>query len=164
MTMDCKRFEKHLNAYVDGAVPPALQAAMQTHTASCPACRRKIEALTQIGDVLRAAVPLPPVPEGFANRVMARAAAEKPPVPLRLVPWLPSFEWWQEMTSPTRAAAAALLVTGIGLGAFMGWDTGRLQESSVGEIQTDSVVQYKLDFFEEAPAGSLAQVYLALAK
>ena len=62
MKMECKAFGQHLHAYVDGAVPTALRAAMQAHAASCPACRGEVEALAQLGTVLRAAAPLPPVP------------------------------------------------------------------------------------------------------
>ena len=164
MTMDCKRFEKHLNAYVDGAVPPALHATMQTHAASCPTCRREMELLTQLGAVLRAATPPPPIPEGFTRRVMARAATRKTPVPLRLVAWLPSFAWWQEMTRPRRAAAA-VLVFGLALGAVMGWDLNRNGRNSLPPSgKPDALAAYNLDYLGDAPAGSLAQVVMALDK
>lgn len=163
MKMDCTRFKKRLHGYVDGAVPPALQAAMQTHAASCPTCRREVESLTQIGAVLRAAAPLSPVPEGFSGRVMARAAARKTPAPLRLAAWLPSFAWWQEMARPTRAAAAAVLVFGLALGAVMGWDLNRNGASALPPAaKPDALAAYNLDYLAEAPAGSLAQVVMAL--
>ena len=165
MTMDCKRFEKHLNAYVDGAVPPALHATMQTHAASCPTCRREMELLTQLGAVLRAATPPPPIPEGCTRRVMARAAARKTPVPLRLVTWLPSFVWWQEMARPRCAAAAAVLVFGLALGAVMGWDLNRNGRNPLPPSgKPDALAAYNLDYLGDAPAGSLAQVVMALDK
>jgi len=163
MKMDCKDFAEHLHAYVDGIVPPVIGAAMQAHAAACPACCGEVEALAQLGIVLRAAAPLPPVPEGFSGRVMARAAARKAPAPLRLLRWVPSFEWWQEMARPTRAAAAAALVFGLALGAVMGWDANRTSRSpSPAAAPPDALAAYNLDYLAEAPAGSLAQVVLAL--
>jgi len=163
MKMDCKRFVKHLHAYVDGAVTPALHAAMETHVASCLACRREMESLTQLGAVLRAAPPPPPIPEGFARRVMARAAAQKAPVPPRLVAWLSSIAWWQEMALPTRAAAAAVLWFGLALGAVMGWDVNRNGGNPLPPSgKPDALAAYNLDYLGDAPAGSLAQVVLAL--
>ena len=163
MRMDCQHFAKHLHAYVDGAVQPEMGAAMQAHAASCPSCRRQVEALTQLGAVLRTAAPNSPVPEGFAGRVMARAVAQKAPAPLRLLPWLPSFDWWQEMAGPARAAAAAVLIAGLALGAVMGWDANRNGRTpSPVATQPDALAAYNLDYLAEASDGSLAQVVMAL--
>ena len=165
MNIDCKRFKKCLHAYVDGAVPPSLLTAMETHIAACPTCRREMELLTQLGAVLRAATPPPQIPEGFTRRVMARAATRKTPVPLRLVTWLPSFVWWQEMARPRRAAAAAVLVFGLALGAVMGWDLNRNGRNPLPPSgKPDALAAYNLDYLGDAPAGSLAQVVMALDK
>jgi len=161
MKMDCKRFERNINAYVDGALSSTLHVAMQTHAASCPACRREMESLMQMGNVLHDAVPVPPVPEGFAGRVMARAAAIEASAPIRLVAWLPSFEWWQEMARPTRAAA--VLAVGLALGAIMGWDANRNGLNPPPVVaKADTMAAYNLDYLGDAPAGSLAQVVMTL--
>ena len=57
-----------------------------------------------------------------------------------------------------------MFAVSMGLGALMGWDASRTRTSSLGAVKPDLVAQYSLDYFEEAPAGSLAQVYLALAE
>jgi anti-sigma factor RsiW len=163
MKMDCETFAKHLHAYVDNAVAPAIRAVMLAHSASCPACRREVESLAQLGAVLRAAAPIPPVPEGFAARVMARAAEQKAQAPLRLVALFPRFAWWEDLARPARAAAAAVLVAGLALGAVMGWDANRNGRSpSSVATQPDALAAYNLDYLAEAPAGSLAQVVMAL--
>jgi anti-sigma factor RsiW len=163
MKLNCRRFATHLHAYVDRATPSALHAAMSAHAASCPACSRKVESVIQIGAVLRAAAPLLPVPEGFARRVMARAVARKTPVPLRLAAWRPSFAWWQEMDRPARAAAAAVLVFGLALGAMMGWDvTLNGCHALLPSDRPDALAAYSLDYLGDAPAGSLAQVVLTM--
>jgi anti-sigma factor RsiW len=165
MNRDCKRFAKRLDAYADGAVTTQLHAAMEAHVASCPACRRELESLAQIGGVLRAAPPPPPVPEGFALRVMARAAACGESAPKRTGSALPAFAWWRELARPARAAAAAVLVVGLALGAMMGWDmnrNGRIPQPTSGK--SDALAAFNLDYLGDAPAGSLAQVVMALNK
>ena len=163
MKMDCKHFAKHLHAYVDGIVPPVVGAAMQAHAASCPACRREVESLAQLGAVLRVAAPIPPVPEGFAARVMAHAVEQKRQAPMRLVALFTRFAWWEDLARPARAAAAAVLVAGLALGAVMGWDANRNGRSPSSVVtQPDALAAYNLDYLAEAPAGSLAQVVMAL--
>jgi len=159
--MKCPDFKNEVNRYVDGEMTETARVAMQQHADDCPDCRHRLQEIHCLSTVL-ATDHAPDVPPGFADAVMRRARAIGKPQRVVTISFLPA--WWHAMTRPARIAAAAMLAMSVGLGALMGWDTGRLQESSVGEIQTDSVVQYKLDFFEEAPAGSLAQVYLALAK
>jgi anti-sigma factor RsiW len=164
MRMDCKHFAKHLHACVDNAVAPAIRAAMQAHAVSCPACRREFESLAQLEAVLRSAPQPPPVPAGFAGRVMARAAAARNArAPFRLVARLPGFDWWEDLARPARAAAAAVLVAGLAMGAVMGWDANRNGRSpSAVATQPDALAAYNLDYLAEAPAGSLAQVVMAL--
>jgi len=160
--MDCTRFAKHIHAYVDNAAPPEIRAAMQAHAASCPACRGELEALAQLESILRSA-PDAPVPQGFAARVMARAATQKAPRKLSILAWGGTPEWWQELPGPARAAAAAILVFGLALGGVMGWDANRNgPKASPAAAPSDALAAYNLDYLAEAPAGSLAQVALAL--
>ena len=162
MRMDCTRFAEHINAYVDHAVPPEIRAAMQAHATSCPACRGEIEALVQLESVLHSA-PEAPVPQGFAAHVMARAATQKAPRKLSVLAWAGLPGWWQELPGPARAAAAAILVVGLALGGVMGWDANRNGSNAAPPAApADALAAYNLDYLAEAPAGSLAQVVLAL--
>jgi len=104
----------------------------------------------------------PDVPPGFAAAVMRRARTIAEPQRVETISFLPA--WWHAMTHPARIAAAAMFAVSMGLGALMGWDASRTRTSSLGAVKPDLVAQYSLDYFEEAPAGSLAQVYLALAE
>jgi hypothetical protein len=67
------------------------------------------------------------------------------------------------LAHPVRAAAAAVLVASLALGAVMGWDANRNGRSpSSVATQPDALAAYNLDYLAEAPAGSLAQVVMAL--
>jgi anti-sigma factor RsiW len=163
MTMDCKLFKKRLHRYVDRALPPLVHAVMEAHAASCPACRREVESLTDLATVLHAADSTLPVPEGFARRVMARAVVRKVPARFSVFGWLSSQDWWTEIASPTRAAVAVVLVIGLSLGAVMGWDVNRNGRNALPPSgKSDALAAYNLDYLGDAPAGSLAQVVMAL--
>jgi len=54
------------------------------------------------------------------------------------------------------------LVIGLGLGSFMGWSAKR-STSQVMIAQSNSLDAYNLDYLGDAPDGSLASSYLALA-
>gem|GEM_PF-4211923 len=67
------------------------------------------------------------------------------------------------MALPTRAAAAAVLWFGLALGAVMGWDVNRNGGNPLPPSgKPDALAAYNLDYLGDAPAGSLAQVVLAL--
>jgi len=65
---------------------------------------------------------------------------------------------------PMRAAAAAVLVIGLGTGALIGWNTWQAPAAPPTQAvsQVDPLAPYSLDYLTDAPDGSLAQSYLAL--
>ena len=75
----CQEFAALLDLYVDGALPPAEAERVQAHLETCDVCRSYVDDIQAI----RAAFPRiedTPVPEGFADGVMAaiRAAGRVP--------------------------------------------------------------------------------------
>lgn len=157
--MKCADFRKAINRYADNEISGASGEAMRQHVETCPACRRKLAQLDQL-DRLLTASPTPDIPPDLANAIMRRARQMGTPnLHILRIP-----VWWIELTLPARVAAIILLALSLSVGGLMGWDAGRTKESRVARKEKDPVAQYKLDYFEEAPAGSLAQVYLALRK
>jgi anti-sigma-K factor RskA len=75
-------------SYVIGAVPPEETARIRSHILTCDECMAEAESLAATTSALALAVSPETVPEGFADRVMARvaepeAAAETEPRPAR---------------------------------------------------------------------------------
>ena len=89
----CEEYWEALNALVDGECTPEEEAALRAHLAVCPGCRAALADLEAVQAVCEEWAGEPDdftdaefvdVPEGFAQRVLARAAetpqirAEKP--------------------------------------------------------------------------------------
>lgn len=157
--MKCSDFKKAVNRYADSEMTETARIAMQQHIDECPACRRQMQEIHRLSAFMATDL-IPDVPPGFAAVVMRRVRAVGRPQQTETISFLPA--WWHAMTRPARIAAAAMLTLSMGLGAVMGWDTSQAQKSSLGTVKPDLVARYSLEYFEGAPAGSLAQVYLAL--
>jgi len=95
--------------------------------------------------------------------VLARAATQKAPRKPSILSWVGTPAWWQQLPRPARAAAVAILAVGLALGGMMGWDANRNGRSpSPAAEPSDALAAYSLDYLADAPAGSLAQVVMAL--
>jgi anti-sigma-K factor RskA len=101
------------------------------------------------------------VPDGFAARVMAKARNRRAAVSAG---WNP-LQWWRLTTAPMHVAAAAVLVVGLGVGLLMSWMTlpAGQAPATQASVQADPLDTYNLDYLGDAPGGSLADSYLALA-
>jgi anti-sigma factor RsiW len=150
-----------LSAYVRGELPPDVRSALQAHLRECPACLASLTALDPIAAALVQSQE-PPAPQGFAMRVMAAARSRRKPVVAG--DW-DLLHWWRMTPAPMRAAAAAMLVAGLAAGLATGW-TARPATRQAQDAQAvalaDAVAVYHLDYFGDAPDGSLADGYVAL--
>ena len=161
--MRCKMMREKLDAYLTGELPRRVQEKLETHLESCQDCQNALIGVRRLAAVLDG-TPAPPVPKGFAGRVMARARSR---VGQRKPFWatveLP-FRWWMESAFPLRVGTATVLVLGLTVGLLMGWDTAR-GRAACGPAPEDAdlFAVYNVDYLEEAPSGSLAEAYLALA-
>jgi len=160
--MNCIDFRKAIHRYADKEISKEAGEAMRQHAETCTACNHELAELEQLG-VLLTTSPTPGIPADLANSIMRRARqlsiAEQAPRVL----YLPV--WWDELTRPARIAAAVLLALGLSLGALMGWDVNRNGRSpSSTADRTDALAAYNLDYLDDAPAGSLAQVVMTLNK
>ena len=81
--MTCPRHDD-LSAYADDMVQPAERVRMRQHLAGCPACQHRLDAITALGQSLRA-LPSPPLGVDLAGQ-WNEPLPEPPPGPLRTPP------------------------------------------------------------------------------
>jgi len=158
--MNCATVRKLLNRYHDAELEPATQAGVEQHLSACPTCR---EALVQVEGVagLWAARKTPPLPEGFAERVMRQARRRTVPQPRsRWSDW-PLLRWWWEQSAVMRAAAVAVVMAGLVAGSVLGLSNPSAKTSA--QTKPASAIAESIALLTGAPHGSLEQDYLALA-
>ena len=151
--MNCRKVQQKLDAYLAGDLSPKGEEKLQAHLDSCPECREALVRAQRVESVLRE-TPAPPLPDGFADRVVARARQQKAApehgrVPQPVWGWLGGSLAW-------RAAVAAGLVVGLGLGAFLGHDMCTSAPGKGAAAREEVVDTFKLDYFAEGPEGSVA--------
>lgn len=173
--MKCREVQQKLDAYLDGALAPRAIGRIEAHLQSCPTCCQQFERIRGLADALRLA-PIPPVPDGFAARVVTaarqRMATSRPRSDTR---WSP-VRWWLELPLSVRAAAAVALVIGLTLGGLMGgemWPRPGSGSAATAQsvvlatpgagaapAEADPVTTYRLDHLTEAEKGSLTEALL----
>lgn len=154
--MKCRTAQSKLSRCLDGELPVRDRDPIERHLRECLPCRNELERLRVVADAM-ATLPEPPeVPAGFAERVMDRAAQD-------VVRRGQVLMFWQPVSPPLRIAAAAMVVLGVCLGALMSRDLvcGRDPAPDVAVTELDTF--YGFGYLTDAPAGSLADSYLALA-
>jgi anti-sigma factor RsiW len=156
--MHCENVQQRLNRFAAGDLPVADRHAVQAHLAECAACRAKLAELDALAGAL-VDTPTPPIPSGFASRVMAAARQRQEAQPVAV--WN-LMRWWRLTSVPMHAAAAAVLIIGLSVGVVMGWTSASPSGQAQTAAQTDPVDAYQIDYLGEAPSGSLAESYLAL--
>ena len=157
--MRCQDVNIQLKAFSIGELPTDIRQAVLAHLSDCAACRADlatIDALAGMG----AAAQSPPIPEGFSARVLAMARQRQEN---DLFETWNLVRWWRLTSAPMHAAAAAVLVVGLAIGLVMGAASGPLTAPTAKNEQPDPVDTYPLDYLGEAPGGSLADNYFALA-
>ena len=159
--MWCNDVQDSRKAYIEGAMGPEQRRAVEAHLQSCAACRAALERIDRLAVVLLGAKP-PPVPTGFASRVMLAARSRKRATNVAARnPW----QWWKGISMPMRAAAAAVLIVGVSIGLLMSWAAGPPIAAPADREVTavaDPLDAYNLDYLSDAPEGSIAESYLAL--
>ena len=156
--MRCEDVRAKLDAYLAGELPVGTSGSIDAHLRDCRACREALGRLQQVIGLLKQPQ-TPPVPEGFAERVMLAARQRQTARPAPILLWNP-LAW--RLSAPMRVAAAAILIVGLGLGILMGHGAWRGPSPAKAVAQADPLAIYNLDYLTDAPNGSLAQSYLAL--
>jgi anti-sigma factor RsiW len=104
---------ERLSAWLDGECSPEETREVLARLESDPALLREAEELRRVWDLL-GRYPDEPVPEGFADAVLARVRGERA-VPAPRPPW----RVLGGGAGPLRFAAAAAVVASLGLGAVL---------------------------------------------
>lgn len=156
--MRCDEVKQQLKAFSAGELPAPVHRAVQAHVARCASCRAELLRLDALAGVL-AGTQTPPVPPGFASRVLASARRRRQAEP---VPAWDLLGWWRLASAPIRAAAAAVLIIGVIIGLAMGWAAAPSAGQTSTAARADPLDAYQFDYLGEAPEGSLADSYLTL--
>jgi anti-sigma factor RsiW len=161
--MNCKETLSHLHAYFDGEVPAKLMHEMDEHLGVCPSCRSQVERIRQVDDILDS-ISVPPLPEGFATRVMTESRKRALPAPgkrpLLGLDWMP-LRWFADLTVSMRLVACAMVLLACLLGMFMSRDLSL--SGSPRTIVADSENLDGFEWFSPTPPTSLGSAYLTLA-
>jgi anti-sigma factor RsiW len=145
--MECEEVRGVLEACSTGELEASASGEVERHLGSCEACRREFVRLRQLAAFLRG-TPAPPVPEGFAAAVLARAGRGA------------SLGGWRASSPLMRVAAALVVAAGLLAGGLMG---SRAAGKGGGPAQaTDPVASHFEDFVRHVPESSPVGAYLAL--
>jgi len=159
--MRCEDLQSRLEAYAVDGMPPGEREDVATHLRNCADCTRALARIDSLAAVL-AQAESPPVPTGFAARVMAAARSRQ--LAIAAAGWNP-VRWWRQVSTPMHAAAAAVLIVGLAAGLVMGWTArpSTIQAPATeAAAPADALDAYNLDYLGDTPAGSLTDSYLAL--
>jgi len=160
--MRCEDTRSRLNAYSDGELPQELRRTVESHLAACRSCRELLEAMRGMDELFQGTLPVPPVPEGLTERIMAGARERRSAeIPERRFPswtWNP-VPWLAELSVPMRLAAGVTVLVALAAGVYL---DGRnsLEGNTLAARATNL---YGLEWFAPAPPGSIGSIYLALA-
>ena len=121
--MRCSGVQRQLDLFATHELASSMRERIEDHLASCAECREALAMLRRFEDLLTAS-PAPPVPNGFAARVVAQAK-ERQAIVSRSgqTPRASSAFRWKRLKFSVGTAAA--LVAGLIIGIFMGHETWR---------------------------------------
>lgn len=161
--MRCREVQQKLGSLGTREIASSVRERIEGHVRSCAECREAQARLRRFEDLLTAA-PAPPVPEGFAARVVARAkeqqvdvARSKPVRHLSLRAAWTRFE--------LAAGTAAALAAGVSFGVFLGyqtWQSAAQHSSTVATQSAELLASSGFDLLAESRGDSLAETYLQL--
>lgn len=117
---NCEQYWELISASLDGALTPEEQRRLEAHLAGCPACRSLREELSGLEAEL---TELESPSEGFADAVMAAAAATEQDIPFTNLPQDRNAgreaqkrvrAWWKPIRNWCAIAACCLVALGLG--------------------------------------------------
>jgi len=148
------------DAYLANGLAATVRAEVDAHVDTCRACRQALDRAKRLASFL-AETPAPPLPDRFAERVLARARELR----ARQTPGWSIRAWWSAFPAPMRVAAAAMLLVGTAVGMILGWGDAPVSQNTAltrAEQTSGLFAGYGLDALGDAPDGSLAESYIAL--
>jgi anti-sigma factor RsiW len=153
--MFCGKIKSQLNRYLDGEISPKEQEKIELHVESCASCREELSLLRMTEGLLQHPPEPPDIPAGFTERAILRYKQRFEQQPEA------SFSW-SSLSPVMRLAAAITLVFGLGLGGLMSVALTSSLKKQPNIQLTESYSEYGLDYFSDAPKGSLSDACLTL--
>jgi anti-sigma factor RsiW len=161
--MKCDKVLDRLGAYSDGELSRLQSRRIGRHLEGCSSCQFHLAGLREVNRIL-GEIPMQPVPEGFALRVVAEAARRAPGV-VRLSLIDHVSEWltqaFQSMSYPVRLAACGTVIAASLGGVLMA------ERISLADRRYAVVVAAReldgLEWFGAVPPVSVGAAYLAAA-
>ena len=152
----CENFAALLDPFVDGELSPGEMARVQAHLDECPACRAYVDDALAI----RAAFPDAedtPVPDGFAESVMARIRAEAASQAEAAPQKKTSRPWLKALAS--LAACCAIVLLAAPMFSHSSKTEAAPAEAPAAAADTAASTERAMEFAltEEAPAGESAE-------
>lgn len=162
--MRCRYVKQKLDRYIQGDLPEPISKNIARHVRNCQDCADALSRLKTLAGFFED-TSLPPVPEGFSERLMHRVHRQQylqqtsEPTAMRL------WEWFGR-TGLKQSAAAAGIIIGLSIGLLMGLQTSRQsrQRQTANQIAGNSglIDTFRFDYLTEAPDNSLSQVYVQM--
>ena len=161
--MRCSEVQQKLDLFATQELTHSVRERIEDHLESCAECREALAKLRRFEDLLTVS-PAPPVPDGFAARVVA-GAKERQAIVNRMgrMPRVSLRSRWKGLEFS--AGTAAALATGLMLGLFMGHQTWRAavhHEQAPAAQAVDPLAASGFEYLVEPNGDSLAQTYLGL--
>lgn len=152
----CENFAALLDPFVDGELSPDEMARVQAHLDGCPACRAYVDDALAI----RASFPDAedtPVPDGFAESVMARIRAEAASQAEAAPQKNTSRPWLKALAS--LAACCAIVLLAAPMFSHSSKTEAAPAEAPAAAADTAASTERAMEFAltEEAPAGESAE-------
>jgi anti-sigma-K factor RskA len=170
-------------AYVLGKLEADEAEAFAAHLAGCPDCRRELDELRGLPDLLARAAPATPAPDGLRARTLAAVrqaaaattSAEATPAAEATGPVRPRRTWWRRRRWAVALVAAALVAALAIPGALLlrdgdGGQVTRLTlvaaeaargrgEVTVTSTATGRTFDVRIEGLDPPPAGSLYELW-----
>jgi len=152
--MRCHEVQQNLDLFIRQELMLPVREELEVHLSDCERCREELARLRKLAELL-AATPSPPVPVGFAGRVVERAR-------LGAVPDSAVVHARRRIGRSLRVAAsmALALAGGLLLGGYLGARTWSGPPPAAQH--SDPLGDLGLGQFVEPGGDSLAHAYLAL--
>jgi len=163
--MRCQTVRQRLEALAAEEVAPHVRKEMEGHLRSCSGCRAAWARQKQLATLIRS-VPAPPVPDGFAGRLVARARVGRESArPVSPSGWR-SLGWLGPRRLRLGMGTAAALAAGLLIGGLMGRQTWPRSAVQIGAgnqvVEADPVEASGLGFLTSLGDQSLGEAYLGL--
>jgi anti-sigma factor RsiW len=161
--MRCSDVQQKLDLFVTQELAHAVRERIEAHLESCDECREALARVRRFEDLLTSA-PAPPVPDGFAARVVAQAKERQAiAVHSESMPRVPVWSVWKRFEFSPGAAAA--LAAGLMVGVFLGhetWQTAVQHPPAPSTQSADVLLASGFDLVGGSRGDSLAEAYLQL--